>query len=253
MLDLSHVTPYAAFITGILTFFAPCTFIALPTFITYIVNRSAAEGSREDRKAGKQVIFFSTLSFVTGFLIIFFLLGFAASSLGLLLTQNSPVVIRIAGVIIAFFGLFMLFGEHLGKYFKPIRVLFYERKIEVNAERFGNGYLLPFVIGLTTAFAWTACQGPILGGIITFIGLGSASALEGAVYLLIYGLGIMLPFVIVSLTISKSEKLIQKLSKYTPVIYKFTAILLVAIGLGLAFGLTNVSYNLFKNFGYVPK
>lgn len=249
MIDLSHVTALASFLTGLLTFFAPCTFITLPTFLTYLVNR----GVDKTPPLRRFHLLLSVIFFALGFLVIFFPIGFTITQFGIFITQYSSVAIRFGGLLILLFGLFILVGEPLARKFKVLRFTFYEYKVSIDPATLGGGYTLPFVIGITTAFAWTACQGPILGGIITLISIGSTQSIEGTVYLVLYWLGIMIPYVIAALTIEWSSVYIKKIAKYTPAIHTATAVLLIAIGILLILGINNVTLDFYEYFGYTPQ
>ena len=55
-------------------------------------------------------------------------------------------------------------------------------------------YLGSFLVGATFGVSWIPCVGPILGAVLVLAGT-SGSALQGAIFLAAYALGMMLPFI----------------------------------------------------------
>jgi len=183
MIEVSWI---AAFGAGLVTFLAPCTFTTLPAFISYLLIKSTGEA--DTRKSSRWSLFFGGLSYVLGFIVVFTLLGLTATSLGFYFAVNKVLLTQIGGVVIIFFGLFILFGERL----KFMSFMFREQKFDLSQshQKLEKGYSFPFFIGVTSAFAWTPCIGPILGSILFLASSTSSQIWEGAWLLFLYGLGI---------------------------------------------------------------
>lgn len=252
---MDNVTLLSAFVIGLLTFFAPCTFVALPTFISYLALRATDVEvlSKPKQRRFSLRILLSALSYAAGFLLVFTVLGLTASEVGRFLNTNRDLYARFGGMLIILFGLFILFGEHISK----VRFLFREKRVYVKPHFTEAGYLFPFVIGLTSAFSWTPCIGPILGSIFLLAGRTSSTAASGALLLFMYGLGIMLPFIGIALVFGSAEKIVARLKKYTGFIHKLTAVILIFMGILLFTGLFNqlfgVVYRVFIGLGYSPR
>jgi len=89
-------------------------------------------------------------------------------------------------------------------------------------------------VGATFAFGWTPCVGPILGSIL-LLASNSSTALQGGVMLLVFSLGLAVPFLVLSFAFSKSTQYIKKLNKYLGVISKIGGAFLIALGVLLLF------------------
>lgn len=250
MVDVSFV---AAFSAGLVTFFAPCTFVTLPAFISYLVLKASGESTQVRSNRYRWKVMISAIAYVSGFLIVFTLLGMTATSIGSLFSKNKQVLTQLGGVIIIFFGMFILVGDRL----KPLHFLYREKKVSFSPQEVSKGYYFPFLIGITSAFAWTPCIGPILGSILLLASSTSSNAYdEGGLLLFTYGLGISIPFLLIALTFGYSEKFVRKFSKYTEKVYRFSAVLLILLGLSLVTGYSerifSYMFSLFIKLGYNP-
>ncbi|KXK26459.1 MAG: Thiol:disulfide interchange protein DsbD precursor [candidate division WS6 bacterium OLB20] len=247
--DVNLIT---AFVAGLLTFFAPCTFVTLPTFISYLVFRATGEDTVASKKYYRQRVLLSALSYVAGFLLVFVLLGMSATGIGSLLMRHTDFLQTAGAVTIILFGLFILFGER----FKRLQFLFRERKVEFNTGKAGKGYVYPFIIGVTSAFAWTPCIGPILGSILLLAGTASQNVFEGGFLLLVFGLGITVPFMLLALFFGSAQKLMRRINRYTRLLHQVSAVLLIILGIMLLTGgldqLYGSLYRIFTTFGYQP-
>ena len=73
------------------------------------------------------------------------------------------------------------------------------------------GIIFSFIFGLAFAAAWTPCVGPILGTILTLAAATPAHALN---IMLMYSLGLGIPFILMGVFLSRGTKLIKKMNKH---------------------------------------
>ncbi|MFB3111884.1 MAG: cytochrome c biogenesis CcdA family protein, partial [Gemmatimonadales bacterium] len=92
-----------AFTAGALSFLSPCVLPLIPSYMSFITGMSLDEMG-EHRGAA----FTHALLFVSGFTLIFLMLGATASSVGRLLQFHQVWLERFGGVLIIFFGLYLL-------------------------------------------------------------------------------------------------------------------------------------------------
>lgn len=249
-----EITYIIALTGGLLSFFAPCTFVTLPTFISYLASR-ATDGSVLNEKGAqyRKKVFLSALVYVLGFLVVFTLLGMTASQLGLSLVQNKGLLTNIGAVVIVLLGIFMLFGDKI----PFMHFMYREKKFDVTKKEKINGYFFPFTLGITSALSWTPCVGPILGGILFLASSRVDTVAQGGFMLFLFGLGISIPFLMIALGIGYSEKWVKKLAKHTIWINRVSALLLITIGVALLTGFSDQIfgwiYSIFANLGYTPK
>ncbi len=86
---------FIIFIEGFASFLSPCVLPMLPMYVSYFAG--------QDKDLRRTVI--NSLGFVSGFTIVFVLLGIFASTLGKLITTNSRYLNIIFGIIIILFGM----------------------------------------------------------------------------------------------------------------------------------------------------
>ena len=90
--------------------------------------------------------------------------------------------------------------------------------------------LTSLVLGIAFAAGWTPCVGPILGGIIGLASM-SETALDGAILLIAYSLGLGVPFLIAAMAASKAADLMHGLRRHFSLVSAASGVLLIGIGL----------------------
>lgn len=233
MIEISLAFAVSAFVAGLLTFLAPCTLPLVPAYLAFISGVSEEDLKNPEKAASaRKKIFINGLTFIVGFSIVFILFGTLAGFLGQQLAPFRVWLGRIGGVLVIIFGLYMLDVFKLpifsGSSLKTPKWL--------TPGKPGSS----FAIGATFAFGWTPCVGPILGSIL-LLASTSTTALQGGLLLLIFSIGLAIPFLLIALVFSRSTAYITKLSKYLGIISKIGGVFLILIGLLLAsdnFGLT---------------
>ena len=180
------VTVGGAFVAGLLSFGSPCVLPLVPPYLAYMGGVSVEE-LRTPGGVGQRVrVLLVALCFVAGFSTVFVALGATASWVGQAVSAHLGILGYIAGTLIALMGLHFL---HI------LRIPFMDRTARVGVGAKPAGMLGAYVIGLAFGFGWSPCVGPVLAAILLMAG-GADSAGEGARLLLIYSLGIGLPFLI---------------------------------------------------------
>ena len=207
--------PYiVSFLAGILSFLSPCVLPLVPIYFFYITGISVAElQQRTLNKEEKFKIFINSVMFILGFSLVFILLGAAMANLIGNFFHNKIFNI-IAAIIIIIFGL------HIGGFFK-IKFLQYEKRL--NLQNVGS-----FLLGVSFALGWTPCIGPIFG---TIVGIAATEPAKSIFMMILYTLGLALPFILMALFTVMSLKIIDKMKKYMGLIEKISGILLIIVGI----------------------
>lgn len=208
-----------AFLAGLLSITSPCCLPLIPGYLSYLTGVSAGEANRSR-------VMTSAGLFVAGFAIVFTALGATASLLGQFLLGALPVLLKVAGVFVLVMGLAML-GV------LKIPFLWSEKRLDLRKIRPGPAGALP--LGMAFAFGWTPCIGPILGTILAYAA-ATQTASTGASLLLVYSLGMGIPFLSVAFAYSRSGGLFRFLQKHAGAIERAGGGLLVAMGLLLLTG-----------------
>jgi cytochrome c-type biogenesis protein len=207
-----------AFTAGLLSFLSPCVLPMVPVYIAALVGPEAIAQERKRRFN----VFFHSLSFVLGFIIVFTFIGAGFGLTGLALSSHAVLLRQISGALLIFFGLFLIAGRW-------IPALNYEKRITTGTLKV-TGYLRSLIIGAIFAFAWTPCVGPILASILT-IAVNSETAARGAILLGVYGLGLGLPFLVIGAAFDTVSPLLKRITRYSGLIYIVSGIILIAIGI----------------------
>jgi cytochrome c-type biogenesis protein len=199
------------------------------------------------------------LMFVTGFTLVFVLLGITAGFLFGTFSQGSVIdtVLLIGGILLLILGLHMsglakwLISRLAGypAWQKPLAALDYRLDLLILPERRKQagidqspGYIRSGIVGMTFAAGWTPCIGPLLGAIFGLSLNASRAAQPGAVLaqsgilFLAYAMGLAIPFLIAAWLLSKATGSIKGLNHYIPIVEKISAIFLIVLGLLLLFG-----------------
>jgi len=231
---------FIAFIEGLLTFFTPCVFPLIPLYISYITGLSIDELSRRD---AKQLLFKSvtgSLLFISGFSVIFVLLGFSASYAGSLVFEFQNYLRVIGGAVIVFFGLILTGILNIA----PFNI---EKRINLKSKPVG--FIGALLLGMTFAAGWVPCVGPILSSIL-IVASTSDTRFYGGLLLFSYCLGLGLPIFLSAVAFDYFLAVHRKTTKYLRAISVISGIILMIIGLLLVTdNLTSISNYLTYIFG----
>lgn len=220
-METTSVGLLIAFTAGGLSFLSPCVLPLIPSYMSFITGMSLDEMG-EHRGAA----FTHALLFVSGFTLIFLMLGATASSVGRLLQFHQVWLERFGGVLIIFFGLYLLGVFRLG-------ALAQERRVHIQNKPLG--YAGSVLVGVAFGAGWTPCIGPILGAILMYAGTQGSMA-QGIVLLLFYSLGLAIPFLVAALAVERFIKWFQRYRQYMPLVTKASGGILLFLGLLLLSG-----------------
>lgn len=214
-----------AFLAGIVSFLSPCVLPLIPGYVSMLSGESI-----EDLRAGTGVgvvqrIFSNSVAFVIGFSTVFISLGASATWVGNFLATRRRVFEIVAGIIIIIFGL------HLTGLVK-IPFLYRDKRMETGAPK--RGLLGSFILGFAFAFGWTPCIGPILTGILA-IAATRDTVYAGMFLLAVYSAGLAIPFLLTGLGLSQFLKFYGRFRKYLQAVEVGSGVLLIGIGVLIAF------------------
>ena len=170
--------------------------------------------------------FLHALSFVLGFTLIFTLLGAVAGLTGRMISPTSSAVRYLSGSILVLLGLYMLLAAKFPQ-------LNFEKRLNFSIAR--GGYFRSLLTGVVFTFAWTPCISPILGSILT-LSLASDTVWQGSWLLLVYSLGMGIPFLLIGLAAEMLLPLVRRLNRLTIVFYIIGGLALISIGFLILIG-----------------
>lgn len=219
MMGFNDVGVITAFVAGIISFLSPCVLPVAAGYITYITGTMVEDELQDKRLFALK----RTLGFILGFTAVFMVLGLSAGTIGRLVVVHGRLLSRVSGALIVFMGLGIL-G------IVKIRLPFTRKK------RFGEVNSTFGAVAMGTAFAigWTPCVGPVLGTILFYAG-SEATATRGVYLLLMYSIGLSIPFLITAVLIDRISEFWVRISRYTHIVMKVSGLIVVLLGLMIFF------------------
>ncbi|MDA3847402.1 MAG: sulfite exporter TauE/SafE family protein [Vallitaleaceae bacterium] len=209
------------FVAGLLSFFAPCILPLLPVYIGILAGDSKTKSSIRIGKLDINLIaVLRTFIFVAGLSTSFIILGFGIGALGSLIYSQTFLIIIGAIVIIL--------GIHQTGLIK-IRFLEKQKKLEVKGSK-RSDLLGTYLLGFTFSFGWTPCIGPILGAVLGISASGGQAA-YGGLLMFVYAMGLMIPFMIISLFSEVLLTKVKKLNKHMGKIKVVGGIIIILMGI----------------------
>ena len=203
---MSEITFVVAALAGLGSFVAPCILPMIPAFLAYISGTTLSELNQNSSKTisvNRTNIVLNSVFFVLGFSVVFSTLGVIINRV---LTSSSGELIeslnQIGGIVIIGFGVFLLLSMKINK-------LNREKKFFPKISK--ASYPMSFVFGLAFAAGWTPCVGPVLGTILTLAATTPSIAFN---LLLVYSLGLGIPFILMGVFYSRANKIIRSMSKH---------------------------------------
>ena len=205
------------FLEGIITFVSPCLLPLLPVYLSFF-----AAGS-----ADKKRTFVNSLGFVMGFSLIFILLGAFAGTIGRFFLEYTTAVNIVTGLIVIVFGL-----NFLG----VIKIGFLNRVGKKEAPTKELTLFSAVVFGIVFSIGWTPCVGAFLGSAL-MMASQQGSTIQGILMLLVYSLGLGIPFVLSAVLIDRLKGAFDVIKRNYRVINIVSGCLLIVIGILMATGL----------------
>lgn len=228
MADLGSHT-YLAFAAGVLSVLSPCVLPLLPAYLSLISGISVEEmreGSREP--VMRRRVMLACLGFVTGFSVVFVVLGVGAFAAGQAVrtweVQVAGVSIgasQIAGAVI------VLLGIHMTGIF-PIRALYRDTRFQFQFNH--HSFSSSMLVGSGFALGWSPCIGPILATILTLAG-SEETVVQGIGLLLVYSAGLAVPFLLAGWSIELFFEAFHRLKWHFRKFEIGSGLVLVAVGL----------------------
>ena len=218
---MAEISYFYVVLAGLLSFLSPCVLPIVPGYLCFLAGTSLDKiASGEDASKERNVFYFA-LSFVFGFSTVFILLGASATLLSGLIYEYLDILRVVGGIIIIIFGIHFM---------QIIQLPFLNKDTRYQIESYRPGIVGSYVIGLSFAFGWTPCIGPILGSVLS-IAASSETVTYGIVLLMLYSAGLGIPFLLAAYAINGFMRFLSKIRNYIRAIEIFTGVLLVIFGI----------------------
>ena len=206
------------FLEGLISFFSPCVIPLIPLYMSYLATNAKEIDKDGNVTYKKKVVLIYTL---------FFILGLSFTGLGLFFKDNRKIFLEVGGILIVILGLFQL-G------ILKVDFLNKEKKLKINFNPNKMTKKTAFLMGFLFSFAWTPCVGPALSSTLIMASTAS-TALIGNLFVLVYALGFLLPFIILGLFTTKVLNIIKRKQNILNYVVKLGALIIIFMGIFVSY------------------
>ena len=208
---------FISFLEGIITFISPCLLPMLPIYVSYFAGGS-------ERSTSKTIK--NSLGFVSGFTVVFVIMGALAGTIGGFLREYQTAVNIVSGLIVIFFGLNYI-GVFKINIFKGINNPLAGKEL---------GFFSSLLFGIVFSVGWTPCVGAFLGSAL-MLASQQGQIVTGIIMLLCYSMGLGIPFVASAILIDKLKNAFTFIKKNYKTINLICGCLLITVGIAMMTGL----------------
>jgi cytochrome c-type biogenesis protein len=237
-----------AFAAGLLSFLSPCVLPLVPAYLAHLTGTAAGFDASSERRSTVT----HAATFVLGFTLVFTFIGASVGLIAALLSEDSsyavrdqlPLLGRIAGVFLIVLGLNLIGIIRIPWLYRTYTLDAATTRAPVavgtggaatmtmgggRASFGGLGYAKSLGVGAAFAVGWTPCIGPVLGTILT-LSATSADVAQGAYLLLVYSLGLGVPFIIAGLAVVPVTGFLRRYRWLMPLIEITMGVLIIVVG-----------------------
>lgn len=200
------------FFEGIASFISPCLLPMIPIYISYFIG--------ENKNDGKKAII-NSIAFVLGFTFVFIILSIFASQFGMYISKYIEYLKIVFGIIIIILGL---------NYMDIIKIGVLNRTKIIDYTKKDLNFIKTFLFGIVFSISWTPCVGTFLSSSLLLIARHQ-DIYKGIILIIIYSLGLGIPFIISAALIDKMKKTFDFIKKNYNVIVKLSGIILIFMGI----------------------
>ncbi len=199
------------FVEGLASFISPCILPVIPIYISYFAT--------ESKSTKKSII--NSIGFVSGFSIIFILLGVFAGTFGVVIHKYSDYINILLGLFLIVIGL---------NYMEVIMVKFLNKTKGIQQNDKDLNFITSILFGIFFSLSWTPCVGAFLSSAL-ILASTTGSVLKGTILLLLYSLGLAIPFLITTVFMERVKNTFNFIKKHYNIINKVAGSILVVSGI----------------------
>ncbi len=268
IIEIGGISIAVAFLAGVLSIASPCILPLVPAYLGYLTGVSlegpavtqasaSTAGSAGGGSAASVAIpmgggpasaamatpspFLHSLSFVSGFSLVFILFGISLGIIGFVLRDQQDLILKVSG------GLLIVLGLHLSKVI-TIPFMDTERRLDVGTGA-KVGYARSFMVGSAFSAGWSPCIGPTLGAILA-LAISSGTVAQAGILLLAYSAGLAIPFLAMGMAYNSIKPIYVRAKRYMGVVNYVSGALLIIVGI-LIFTNSLINLNSLFNFGFL--
>jgi cytochrome c-type biogenesis protein len=205
---IDNINIFFVFTAGLMSVLSPCVLPIVPIVVT---------GNNNEHKWRPMLV-------VSGLSLTFIILGVLSSLFGSVIGPKMLFIEKIAGILIAIFGILLLFNVNLFKHLS-----FFSRFAQKSKGRFGG-----FFLGLTLGIIWIPCVGPMLSSVLALVATEGKMAI-GIFMLLIYSAGFSIPLLLAGYASQFFRKRLRSIGKFPYTVNLISGLILIGLGLFIIF------------------
>ncbi len=275
ILEIGGISIAVAFIAGLLSIASPCVLPLIPAYLGYLTGASmegadarvqapepaltpAVFGTASSHGGSAAAVLsvrgpaglaptstpspiLHSLSFVSGFSLVFVLFGVSLGIVGFFLRDQQDLILKVAG------GMLIVLGLHLANVI-TIPFMEQERRLDVGSGA-KVGYARSFLVGSAFSAGWSPCIGPTLGAILA-LAVSSGTVAQAGILLLAYAAGLSVPFLAMGLAYNNVKPVYNRVKRYMGAVNYVSGALLIIVGI-LIFTDSLINFNSLFNFGFL--
>lgn len=204
------------FLEGLASFISPCLLPMLPIYISYFI------GEEENNK--KKAVINST-GFVLGFTTVFLILSIFASTIGYFISDYTNYIKIVFGIIIIILGF---------NYMGILKLKFLNRTKGIQIKNKNFNFLKAMFFGVLFSISWTPCIGTFLSTALLLIAK-EQELVKGIVLMLLYSIGLGVPFIISVILIEKLKEVFDFIKKNYKKVKIISGLILIVMGIYIIF------------------
>ncbi|HTU74643.1 MAG TPA: cytochrome c biogenesis protein CcdA [Trebonia sp.] len=211
---------------GAVTFLSPCCLPLVPGYLSYATGMSGADAAQaqEQPSGGARArarTLAGTLLFVLGFSAVFATYGTLLGGVGQLLRTHDEGLTQVLGGFTILLGL--LFAGAFDRF------SFAGRIVKPSA-RPRAGLAGAPLLGVLFGVGWSPCLGPTLAAVLA-LSASQGTAARGAFLAFIYGLGLGIPFLLVSLAFQRMMTVLGFFRRNARLVTRLGGAMLIVVGI----------------------
>lgn len=191
----------------------------LPIYFLYLAGES--EKDESSPASNKNRLLINSIGFVIGFTMVFVALGATVSSIGYFLVNHRSLLEKVSGLAMIIFGL---------NFIGVLKIGFLNMEKRIDFKFKSLRFLSSIVFGMIFGFGWTPCLGTFLGSAL-MLASNSETILQGIILLLLYSIGLGLPFILASVAFDKVKGAFKQIQKHSRTISIVSGVLLIVAGI----------------------
>ena len=204
------------FLEGLASFISPCLLPMVPIYISYFIG----EAENNNKKA-----ILNSIGFVLGFTTVFLILAIFASQLGTILSSNIRYIKVVFGLVIILLGL---------NYMEILNIKFLNKSKAKNINTENLNFFKAILFGILFSVSWTPCIGTFLSSALLLVAR-QQELLKGIILMLLYSIGLGIPFIISAILIEKLKNVFNFIKKHYDVIKRISGVILIIAGIYMIF------------------